>query len=411
VTNPDYEYKIFAPYTIHRIEVYMEDWEGFLETAVEGDFVNCTVVIDHERFENVAICCTENSYLTEVREMGSSRCSLTLEFDRYNAQQYYYGLDKLSLNNMIHDNTMMKDYLTYQVMNRLGAPAPLCSYTRVYVNGKALGLYLAVEAIEDSFLTRNYGSDHGELYMPYSDGTAGDSDTLPDEALHYIDDDPDSYPDIFGNAKTDVTEEDQARLIQSLKQLSTGKNLNKVVDAESVTRYFAYHNFVCNDDSYTGPTVRNYFLYEKDGQLSILPWGYNLAFGGMAKGDAAAAVNASIYAPVAGCDVEDRPMLSWILENDDYTWLYKRFLLEIISEDIEPMIDQTKQLITSHVIRDPSRFCTVEEYEAGVEALKQFLELRAESVQLQTSGKPANVDPGDLNFSAMGGLKSERNDP
>ena len=31
------------------------------------------------------------------------------------------------LNNLIQDNTMMKDYLTYQMMEKFGATSPLCS--------------------------------------------------------------------------------------------------------------------------------------------------------------------------------------------------------------------------------------------------------------------------------------------
>ena len=44
---------------------------------------------------------------------------------------------------------------------------------------------------------------------------------------------------------------DQTRLIASLKQLSTGENLEEVVDIDEVLRYFVAHNFVVSFDSYT----------------------------------------------------------------------------------------------------------------------------------------------------------------
>ena len=47
---------------------------------------------------------------------------------------------------------------------------------------------------------------------------------------------------------------------------------------EQVLRYFTVQVFVVNMDSYLGKTGHNYFLYEEDGRLSILPWDYNLAF-------------------------------------------------------------------------------------------------------------------------------------
>ena len=473
-----YEDRIFKTDRIHSIDIYMDDWEGFLETCVDEKYTSCTVVINGEQFENVGVRAKGNSSLTTVAEMGSSRYSLKLEFDHYNSDQTYHGLDKLSLNNLIHDNTMMKDFLTYRMMRELGTPAPLCSYTRVYVNEKSLGLYLAVEAIEESFLQRNFGSDYGELYKPDAENSADqpaqpsvgskppvlrgealrqaleqqriptdrlgvtdwdavtadslpellaqlpgvdipalmqelrgpsvpnkEDDPLADVKLQYLGDDPELYPNIFETAKTDVTVEDQARLIQSLKQLSTGKGLKNVVDIEAVIRYFAVHNFVCNEDSYTGATVHNYYLYEKDGKLTMLPWDYNLAFGGIPTGSAAAVVNSPIDDPVSG-GYADRPMLAWILEDDDYAWLYQRYYMEVLNLDTEAWIDQTRQMIAPYVLRDPSKFCTYEEFEAGVEALKQFLQLRSESVQQQLLGKPANVDAGDLDLSDMGGVSS-----
>ena len=58
-----------------------------------------------------------------------------------------------------------------------------------------------------------------------------------------------------------------------------------MVNVEEVLRYFVVHNFVVNGDSYTGSIIHNYYLYEEDGQLSMIPWDYNLAFGTFQGGD------------------------------------------------------------------------------------------------------------------------------
>lgn len=60
----------------------------------------------------------------------------------------------------------MKDYISYRMMQSGGVAAPLCSFVYITVNGEDCGLYLAAEAVEESFLKRNYGSDYGELYKP-----------------------------------------------------------------------------------------------------------------------------------------------------------------------------------------------------------------------------------------------------
>ena len=88
----------------------------------------------------------------------------------------------------------------------------------------------------------------------------------------------DSYDNIFRNAKFDPSDEDKRRVIQALKTLDSGENLEEAVNVEQVLRYFTVQVFVVNMDSYLGKTGHNYFLYEEEGRLSILPWDYNLAF-------------------------------------------------------------------------------------------------------------------------------------
>ena len=103
-------------------------------------------------------------------------------------------------------------------------------------------------------------------------------------ALRYVGGGPERYPNIFDNAKFDVDEADQVRLIQALKTLASGEDLETAVNVDEVLRYFVVQVFVMNWDSYLGHTGHNYFLYEEDGVLSILPWDYNLAFGTYALG-------------------------------------------------------------------------------------------------------------------------------
>ena len=57
--------------------------------------------------------------------MGSDRYSFKIEFDQYDGGKTYHGLDKLCLNNLIQDNTMMKDYLTYRLMGEFGVMSVL----------------------------------------------------------------------------------------------------------------------------------------------------------------------------------------------------------------------------------------------------------------------------------------------
>ena len=163
-----YESRLFATDRVHTIDIVMNDWEGFIETCENEEYSMCSVVIDGENYSNIGIRAKGNTSLSNVSQMDSDRYSFKLEFDQYDSTKSYHGLDKISLNNIIQDNTYMKDYLVYRMMGEFGVAAPLCSYVYITVNGEDFGLYLAVESIEESFLQRNYGNDYGELYKPDS---------------------------------------------------------------------------------------------------------------------------------------------------------------------------------------------------------------------------------------------------
>ena len=165
-----YEKTLFDTSKVHNINIIMEDWDEFTNNCKSEEYYNCTVVIDNKAYKNVAIRGKGNTSLSQVT---NDRYSYKIEFDHYDSTNTYYGLDKLCLNNIIQDNTYMKDYLTYQMMNEMGVAAPLCSYVYITVNGEDWGLYLAVEGVEESFLQRNYGKDYGELYKPDSMNMGG----------------------------------------------------------------------------------------------------------------------------------------------------------------------------------------------------------------------------------------------
>ena len=530
-----YEDRLFDTAKVHTIDIVIDDWDAFLQTAQSEEYSVCSMVIDGEAFKNVGIRGKGNTSLSTVSSMDSDRYSFKIEFDQYDSTKSYYGLDKLSLNNLIQDNTMMKDYLTYQMMNEFDVAAPLCSYVYITVNGEDWGLYLAVEAVEESFLQRNYGSNYGDLYKPDSMNMGGgrgngkdfdledfmesseeedasnsrvpsrpgtevqngqqggkvpggnndsaqqggmrpgdmgnfgmsideetmrkafeelnidtkllddidfdnitmetiqsvlsslDRDTMQklmekvmgnssfddmgggkggmgmgseETKLQYIDDSPDSYSTIFSSAKTDITDADQTRLIAALKDLSEGKD--SAVDVEAVIRYFVVHNYVVNADSYTGSMIHNYYLYEEKGQLSMIPWDYNLAFGTFQGNQATSTVNDDIDAPLSVTG-NDRPMIDWIFSSEEYTALYHQYFREFLNTvDAPSIINQAKELIAPYVEKDPTKFCTYEEFEKGVETLTAFCDLRSQSVARQLAGEEADVDASAITLSDMG---------
>lgn len=60
-------------------------------------------------------------------------------------------MDKLCLNNIIQDNTYMKDYLCYQMMADMGVASPLCSYVYITVNGEDWGFISRWKVLKNPF--------------------------------------------------------------------------------------------------------------------------------------------------------------------------------------------------------------------------------------------------------------------
>ncbi|HEX3021220.1 MAG TPA: CotH kinase family protein [Lachnospiraceae bacterium] len=485
----DYETKLFNKDKIMSVDIQIDEdtWDSMIENASSEEYVQCDVVVNGEKFSDVGIRPKGNTSLSQiVSDDTTDRFSFKIEFDHYIDGENCFGLDKLVLNNLMSDSTYMKEYLSYDLMNYSGVLTPLYSYASITVNGKEWGLYLALEAMEESFALRNYGTDYGQLYKPettemgggmedmadwkenmgqgmkmpdmpngdesqtqQSEGdTAGQKQPpdMPDisesqqggmhgfggerggiggfgssggASLQYTDDEVDSYRIIFNSAVFDTTRKDYKKVIEAIKNLNEGTDLEKYVDIDANLKYIATNTVLVNLDSYFSNMQHNYYLYEQDGVITMLPWDYNLSFAGFQSGDATSAINFPIDTPVSGIEVSERPMIAKLLEVEEYNDLYHQYMKDIVSGYFdsglyESRIEKVDKLISEYVRSDATAFYTYDEYKTGVENILQFGLLRAKSIQGQLDGTipsteegqtadtSALIDASSVNLTAMG---------
>lgn len=452
-----------------------DEWQAMLDNADAEEYIPADITINGVTIENVGIRPKGNSSLSSIaRDETTDRYSFKIKFDKYVDGQTWMGLDKLVLNNNYSDATSMKEYLSYDIMNYIGVDTPLYSYANISVNGENWGFYLAIEDVDSGYLAR-VKNDEGELYKPESTNMGmneggqnmADNVTEADNAenpadpavpenfilsesieqirpdaqdraqfamigggargadggvsLVYTDDNESSYSAIFDNAETKTDEEDHQRVIEALKNLNNGTDLETYIDVDAVLRYLAAHTVVVNLDSYSGSMGHNYYLYENGGQISIIPWDYNMAFGGFQSGSASSIVNFPIDTPVSGVSMEDRPLISKLLEVPEYLEKYHQYLQEIIDGyfaggKFEQKIDELNEIISNYIQNDPSAFYTYEQYQTAIVELKELGALRAESIQGQldgtvpstTEGQAAEpdklIDASSVDMSALGGM-------
>ena len=546
------------------IEVDEDNWNYLLENATDEEYINANITVNGTKYYNVGIRAKGNSSLSTVASDDTTdRYSFKVKFDEYVDGQTLDGLSKIALNNVISDATYMKEYLSYDLLDKMGVPTPAFAFTNITLNGDEWGLYFAVEVIEEEFIERNYGSLSGNLYkpegneiggkkdnnenmkpnmdnmpngdnanppdmsnmpngdnanppnmenmpngdnanfpnmdgmpngdnanfpnmdnMPNGDNTnfpnmgnmpngdnanppnmenmpngdnanspnmgnipngdntpatdASDTETNNNTtqenqqsnnngfrggmmggggmgssnggSLVYTDDNKDSYSDIFDNEvfKT-TTDSDEEKVIEMIKNLSEGTNLEEYLNVDEILRYFAVNTFLVNLDSYASNMKHNYYLYERDGVFEILPWDYNLSFGAFNIGNASSAINFPIDSPVTDT-TGNSPLIEKLLEVDDYKETYHKYLKEIVNYvndgTYENTINYLDSLISEYVENDPTAFYTYEEYEAAIPELIKFGEDRAKSISAQLEGTQPSTTYGTIettvNLNALG---------
>lgn len=198
----EYETKLFDTSSILTVNILMDeaDWNDMLENATTEEYYQCDVEVNGTTFYRVAIRPKGNTSLTSIAsDPTTDRYSFKLEFDHYVDGQTCFGLDKLILNNNYADATNMKEALIYDMYQYLGADASLYNYAKISVNGEYWGVYLALEAVEDSFMLRNYGAQSGKLYKPDS-MNIGDGKDFGDFNADDMDFGNMTPPDTQGNA-------------------------------------------------------------------------------------------------------------------------------------------------------------------------------------------------------------------
>ena len=535
------------------IEVNEDNWNYLLENATNEEYITANITINGTKYYNIGIRAKGNSSLSTVaNDDTTDRYSFKVKFDEYVDGQTLDGLSKIALNNIISDATYMKEYLSYDLLERMGVPTPAFAFTNIKINGEEWGLYFAVEVIEEEFIERNYGSLSGNLYKPEGneigakdnenmkpninngennappnmnneqnkennappnmDNTQNGENIVPpnmnntqngeniappnmdntqngeniappnmdntqngenitppnmsnvqneenapptsidneetsetpnpgtDETnnaqgnenfkdngfrggmmgggmgasnganLVYTDDNKDSYSDILENEvfKT-TTDSDKDKVIEMIKNLNEGTNLEEFLNVDEILRYFAVNTFLVNLDSYASNMKHNYYLYERDGVFEILPWDYNLSFGAFNIGTASNAINFPIDSPVTD-SLENSPLIGKLLEVDEYKETYHKYLQEIVdyvnNGTYENTINEVNSLIADYVKNDPTAFYTYEEYTTSIPELINFGIDRAKSISAQLDGSQPSTSYGNIetsvNLTALG---------
>lgn len=278
--------QVFNDTILHElvIETNLSNWFETLEQDFDQNFSNPDVY--PEIYRNCKVS-WDGIVLNNCgfREKGNASNSLTnfgkkkpfkISFDEF-VNQDLDGLKKLNLNNFTNDPSLVHDAISLKLFRDAGLIASRTSYTKVSIDGEYIGLYVAIENVDKTFLKWKFNSSQ-------NDGNLYKTDRGASVPLQWLGSSPEGYKDQGLKLTTNESADDWSRLISFIDLLNNDhsadfkEKLEATFDIHSYLKILAIEKCVRSWDSYWGGG-NNYYLYEHpDGKIRWIPWDMNETF-------------------------------------------------------------------------------------------------------------------------------------
>jgi hypothetical protein len=195
------------------------------------------------------------------RSGGTLKIGLKIDINWQVADQTFFGLKKLSLENGISEGSdevgagaLMSEYLGWRLMVLSGAITGHAALARVMVNGTDLGVYVNVEQVDKRFLESRLGDDSGWLYKKSGS---------PDDGYKTNESEPNPFADYFCFWERSCAAPSASELAVSLPEH---------LDVEQMLRVAAVNALIANTDTLLQKD-NNYIFYDRAlGPRLYFPW-------------------------------------------------------------------------------------------------------------------------------------------
>ena len=172
----------------------------------------------------------------------------------------FFGLKKITLNNMVQDPSMLHEATVYRLYRAMGVAAPRVGYANVYVNGVNYGLHANIETYDDVSLGR---------WMPSTKNLY--------EGAYFQDVIGSQYQQIEADEGDAFDRTDLAALASANDNLDGAQWYNtwsKLVDVEQFINEWAVERYAAHWDGYSWTIKNNYYLHTTEqGVFTLHPWG------------------------------------------------------------------------------------------------------------------------------------------
>jgi hypothetical protein len=172
----------------------------------------------------------------------------------------FFGLKKMTLNNMVQDASMLHEATVYRLYRAMGVAAPRVGYVNVFVNGINYGLHANIETYDDVMLKR---------WMPSTKNLY--------EGAYFQDVIGSQYQQIEADEGDSLDRTDLAALANANDNMDGAQWYNawsKLVDVEQFINEWAVERYAAHWDGYSWTIKNNYYLHTTEqGVFSLHPWG------------------------------------------------------------------------------------------------------------------------------------------
>ncbi|MEZ5295251.1 MAG: CotH kinase family protein [Ilumatobacteraceae bacterium] len=258
------------------VEFDEDDYAATLATYVstgEKEWIEATVTIDGETYEQVGIRLKGNSSLRAVSaDDDPATIPWLIRLDEYVDGQSHDGLTDLVVRSNSTD-TSINEAVALELLEAAGLASQDAIAVAFSVNGGDTTLRLVIEHPDDTWMSEEFDDD-GALYKAESTGD-----------YSYRGDDADAYDDVFDQEAGDDNA-DLDPLIDFLQFLNESDDetfateLEEWLDVDAFATYLAMQDLIGNVDDIDGPGNNSYLYYDTATErFTVVAWDHNLAFG------------------------------------------------------------------------------------------------------------------------------------
>jgi spore coat protein CotH len=306
------------------------------------------------------------------------KSAFKLKFDEYVPDRTFFGLKRLTLNNMVEDPSFLAERLAFELFRRAGLPAPRCNSALVYVNDEFYGVYANVEALDKTFLKRFFADNDGNLYEE------GQVDFIPGAETSF-----DLETNEAANDRSDLValiaaldSSTPATLLQDLDaSLDTAKFLKFTAAEAAVNQWDMY--------AYTVFYPNNFRIYSDpvSGKFVFLPWGMDLSMKPFRDSEKPhiRLFELARQGDHPGGQVSAGVMFQRCLEGPACVTAYRAAVEEIIAvyeaADLESLAETYYAQIREQVLADPRKEYDQQAFEAGYASLLQTIRERPQAMR------------------------------